>query len=232
MPYLENLATLGEPVNLDLGFGRPGCACGDPAIGQPAAPPVPAGPSFRLDCGAGCHPLPAARCRAVLRQAIGDAIALSKGAAAKLEASPREADTVRKFRFFFGHDPSRQVPWAGNKESGAIVAGRLRAVAASLRSRGTQYRCGCPGAAPTVNARTVSSTEVRLCTNFWAQPKRFIRAGIILHEMLHQYFLSFVRHDANERRRDNAHCYEAFVMRVNGHGVDLSDVARCRARPA
>src|SRR6266542_5361710 len=38
--------------------------------------------------------------------------------------------------------------------------------------------------------------------------------------------------DPEERRRDNAHCYEAFALRTAGHGADPADVAACRARPA
>jgi hypothetical protein len=197
---------------------------------EPAAPP-PAGPVFRLECGAGCHPVAAAQCRATLRRAIVAAIRLASNAAAKLEASPRDADTVRHFRFLFGHDPSRPVPWAANRESGAIVARRFRMVEQALRRRGTQFRCGCPGAAATVNARTIPPNEIRLCDRFWTLSP-ILRAGVVLHEMLHLLFHTFLRHDARERRRNNAHCYEAFALRVAGHTPEQSDISRCRSRPA
>jgi hypothetical protein len=215
-------------------------------LGQPSPVPV-----FRFECPAGCAPLAADQCRKVLLQAIRDAIHLASNSASKLEANPRDAKTVSIFLKLFGHDPSRAVPWANNKESGAIVAWRLRKVAQELGGgRRTLYRCGCPGAAPTVNARTVSPLEVRLCSRFWslAQPgvlpagqnPRWIRAGIILHEMLHQLFREFFRHfrvpprpdDPQERRRDNSHCYEAFALLVDGHTPSQSDMNRCTARPA
>jgi hypothetical protein len=216
-------------------------------LGQPS----PAGAVFRFDCPAGCAPLPADQCRKVLLQAIRDAIHLASNAASKLEANPRDAKTVGTFLKLFAHDPSRPVPWAENKESGVIVAWRLRKVAQELGGgRRTLYRCGCPGAAPTVNARTVSPFEVRLCSRFWSfgqpgslpagQNPRWIRAGIILHEMLHQLFRGFFRHfrvpprpdDPQERRRDNSHCYEAFALLVDGHTPSQSDINRCTKRPA
>ena len=147
----------------------------------------------------------AAQCRNILLWAIRDAIHLAVNTASKLEANPRDPKTVSIFLKLFGHDPSRRVPWAENKESGAIVAWRLRKVAQELGGgRRTLYLCGCPGAAPTVNARTVSPTEVLLCPRFWrlgqpgflpaGQDPRWIRAGTILHEMLHQLFGEFFRH--------------------------------------
>ena len=216
-------------------------------LGQPS----PTAPVFRFECPAGCAPLAADQCRTVLLQAIRDAIHLASNSASKLEANPRDAKTVSIFLKLFGHDPSRPVPWAENKESGAIVAWRLRKVAQELGGgRRILYRCGCPGAAATVNARTVSPLEVRLCSRFWSlgqpgflpvgQNPRWIRAGIILHEMLHQLFREFFRHfrvpprpdDPQERRRDNARCYEAFALLVNGHTPSQSDINRCTARPA
>lgn len=216
-------------------------------VGQPSSPTPPAGPVFRFECPADCHPVAAAQCRNVLRRAILDAINLANNAASKLEARPVDAATVRHFRFFFGHDPSRPVPWAGNRPSGDIVAQRFRTVARQLRTRGTLYLCGCPGAGPGVNARTrrpYTLNTVRLCARFWrlGQPgflavgldPKWVRAGIILHEMLHVYFGQFFRHHPHdpERRRDNAHCYEAFGLQVARHAPEQSDIKKCRRRPA
>ena len=191
-------------------------------------------PVFRLECGSGCHPLPANRCRPILGQAIRDAIQVALTAATKLEASPVDAETARKFQFFFGQPPTRPVPWANNRPSGLVVAQRYRAVARALREPGI-FRCGCPGAPATANAATRPNGDILLCTSFWAEPKQFIRAGIVLHEAFHRYFWSFMSHrqgarDPIERRRDNAHCYEAFALRAADHGVDLSDVRGCRRR--
>jgi len=205
--------------------------------GQPSVPQVRA--TFRLECPAGCAPVVAAQCNATLRRAILDAIAIANNAARKLTAAQTDAETTRLFRFFLGHDPSRPVPWANNQESRLVVAKRLLTSARELGGgRRTLYRCGCPGAGPGVRARTISPIEVRLCPIFWgASPQpglsaRFFRAGVILHEMLHQLYIEFVRHNANERRRNNAHCYEALAMRLAGHAADQSDVKQCRERPA
>lgn len=194
--------------------------------------------TFRLECPAGCAPFPADQCQTILRRAILDAISLANNAASKLTASTRESETIRLFRFFFGHDPSRPVPWAKNQQSGVIVAQRFLKCARELGGgRRTLYRCGCPGSGPGVRAITINPTEVTLCPRFWgASPQpglsaRFFRAGVILHEMLHQLYLEFVLHNPKERRRNNAHCLEAFAMRLAGHAADQSDVRQCRNRP-
>jgi hypothetical protein len=210
--------------------------------------PLPAGPVFRFECPPGCAPLAAGQCRVVLRQAIREAIKLAENAASKIDASlvtgsrddKTVLETVRLFRFFFGHDPSRPVPWAGNKESGSIIAQRFRKVAEELKAgRRTLFRCitGCPAG---VNARTNAAADpnlVRLCPRFWTLSPDILRAGVVLHEMLHLLYHQFFHHAGHpsgdpERRRDNAHCYEAFALRVAGHGADRSDVEQCRGRPA
>lgn len=195
-------------------------------------------PLFTLACPTGCAPLPPQQCRAVLHRAILDAISLATNAASKLETKPHNVETVRLFRFFFGHLPSRPVPWANNQESGAIVAIRFRRCARELGGgRRTEYRCSTV-APPGRRARVINPSTVLLFPAFWnASPQRglsdrFFRAGVILHEMLHQLFIEFVRHDDRERRRNNAHCYEAFAMRLARHAADQSDVSQCRERSA
>jgi hypothetical protein len=204
--------------------------------------PPPASPlraTFRLECPAGCAPFPANQCEAILRRAVLDAIALANNAARKLTAARMDSETIRLFRFFFGHDPSRPVPWANNQESRVSVAKRFLSCARELGGgRRTLYRCGCADCDPDTNAITVGVSAVCLCPNFWgASPQRglsarFFRAGVILHEMLHQLYIEFLLHDPNEHRRNNAHCYEAFAMRLAGHAADQSDVSQCRERPA
>ena len=205
---------------------------GQPQVARPRA-------SYRFECPAGCAPFPAAQCNATLRQAILDAIAIANNAVRRLTAAQVDNDTRRMFTFFLGHDPSRPVPWANNEQSRVTVAKRLLTVARELGGgRWTRYRCGCPGLGPEVRAWTVSPIEVRLCPRFWGvSPQaglsaRFFRAGVILHEMLHQLYIEFVLHNPNERRRNNAHCYEALAMRLAGHAADQSDVRQCRERPA
>ena len=195
--------------------------------------------SYRFECPTGCTPIVAGQCEATLRQAILDAIAIANNAARKLTAATVDSDTKRIFRFLLGHDPSRPVPWANNQESRITVAKRLLSCARELGGgRRTLYRCSCPGAGPGTNAITISPIEVRLCPRFFgASPQaglsaRFFRAGVILHEMLHQLYIEFILHNPNERRRNNAHCYEALAMRLAGHAADQSDVRQCRDRPA
>jgi hypothetical protein len=58
--------------------------------------------------------------------------------------------------------------------------------------------------------------------------------------MLHLLYRGFFRHfavpphpdDPQERRRDNAHCYEAFALQVASHPPSPTDLSRCRTRPA
>lgn len=249
--------------------GGTGLAEGDFVVGQAPAPAPPAGPVFRFECPAGCPQGAEAACRRVLYRALVDAIGLCLNAASQLEATPRSIRTRNIFRSLFGHDPSRPVPWADNKESGAIVAHRLRKVAEAFHGRVTHFRCGgFPGApagqqcAVGTNAFTIPGLHpnvIFLCPPFWnqeplvpatppfpataagrARVARFWRAGIVLHEMLHLLYRGFFRHatvpphpdDPQERRRDNAHCYEAFTLQVAGHSPDPSDITQCRDRPA
>lgn len=222
-------------------------------------------PVFRFDCTAGCLPVAPANCRGVVRQAMVDAIALCSRAASLLEASPPSTTTRSIFRSFFGHDPSRPVPWAGNKASGAIVAHRLRKTAEAFHRRVIHVRCGGFPGAPAgqqcggANAFVIPSRHPNvlfLCPPFWnlaasvpsvppitaagrARVARFWRAGILLHEMLHLLYRPFFRHQSNpphpddpqERRRDNSHCYEAFVLRITGHRPDPADLIQCRDNP-
>jgi len=213
-------------------------------LGEPGG--APSGPVFRFDCPPGCPPATANACRGIVRRAIIDAIALANGAASKLEATPRTPETVRLFRAFFGHDPSRPVPWAGNQQSGLVVAFRLRKCAQEmLGGRNIMYRCitGCPA---TTNARTNAADDpslIRLCPRFFNRAaglplnNQFFRAGVILHEMLHLLFFEFFHHPGHPsgdpvRRRDNAHCYEAFALRVAGHAAEHGDVTACWNQPA
>lgn len=245
-PSPEHLAW-GALLEVDVGAGTASCrpkGCrvtrvrGGSACSRSLGLGAPKGPIFRLECAPGCAPMAAADCRKTLRRNISHGIRLCEQAATKLEAPTPDASTVRRFRRLFGHKPSRPVPWAGGKASGLIVAHRLRKVAAALRGRGITYRCeaACPAG---VNARTngaVAPSLIRLCPRFWTQSRNH-RTGIIIHETLHLLFHSFFHHAGHpsgdpERRRDNAHCYEAFVLRAAGKAADPSDVAKCRARPA
>jgi hypothetical protein len=215
----------------------------------------PPTPVFDVVCPA-CPPVAAGQCRAVLRQAIIEAIRLANNAAGKLdvansvEPSERDQDaanTANLFRFLFGHDPSTPVPWAGNVASGNSVAHRLRAVARELGGgRRITFRCNlgplCAGRVAVTN-QAAEPNVMNLCATFWAPPAspglpaEGFRAGTLIHEMLHMLYPDFFHHAGHpsgdpERRRDNAHCYKAFALRVGGYGRDPNAVARCRARSA
>lgn len=256
MPYLQ--------LRPDSTLGDFGCSCKpgrekgkDEALGGSNPSARPAGPVFEVECPAGCPPVAAGQCRAIVRQAILAAIRLANNAADRVEAAtrfapglrdPEAAETARLFRFFFGHDPTRPVTWAGNAASGASVALRFRRVAQELDGgRRMVFRCSCPGADAETRARTNQAVEpntVNLCTRFWnpppglkGLPPPYFRAGIILHEMFHVLYHEFFHHPGHpsgdiERRRDNAHCYEAFALRAAGFGADPSDVTQCKANLA
>jgi hypothetical protein len=212
-------------------------------------------PVFRIECPDGCPPVMAGQCRAVLRRAIRDAIKLASNAAIKLdeaikvEPSKRDAEaknTARLFQFFFGHDPSHLIPWDAPHKSGASVAKRFRAVVKALQKggRNTLFRClvtrpGCADddltcCAPNANAwvSRADPNVLNLCAQFWDPPAGLrglpppsYRSGVIIHEMLHMLFHEFLQHDT---RRANAHCYEAFALRLAGFGAAPIDVCLCR----
>src|SRR5262249_12803863 len=138
--------------------------------------------------------------------------------ATKLEPAKRDPAAKRTadlFKFFFGHDPTRPVPWAGNAASGISVAFRFRSVAKELGGgRRITFRClpsraGCADDDVTcctthtnawVNQRTIPNV-IHLCAQFWHPPPGLrglpalqFRAAIILHEMLHLLFEDFLLH--------------------------------------
>jgi hypothetical protein len=164
----------------------------------------------------------------MLRTAIRDAIGLASGAAAALEGPP-SAQTVRLFRDTFGHPPSRPVPWAGGLSSGTTLARRYRLAINALLRGGTAYVCD---ATITANARTVNPNRVLLGRSFWTQKRRMDRAATILHEMMHQYFLEFIRHNKREHRRNNAHCLANFALRIRGITPPKGYLKKCCQRPA
>jgi hypothetical protein len=226
-------------------------------VGPPGAA-IP-GTTHRLDCAGGCAPIPAARCIPVLRQAISEAIKMAVNAAGKLDdalkpgprtgdASKDTSNTARLFQFFFGHNPTLPVEWAGGITSGASIAGRYRQVAKELGGgRQIVFRCGAAALCGTDVAvtrhcdfGTVEPNVINLCGPFWASPglpglpPENFRAATILHEMLHVLFCEGF-HDGgpppNQFRRNNASCLEAFACRVNGFGADPTAVALCIGRP-
>ena len=160
-------------------------------LGQPSPAPV-----FRFECPAGCAPLAADECRKVLLQAIRDAIHLACNSASKLEANPREAKTVSIFLKLFGHDPSRPVPWAETRSPGPASPGdcegcagvrrrTTNALPMRLSRRGAHRECAnCFALGGTAMLKILETRPARFFTV--GQNPRWIRAGIILHEMLHQ----------------------------------------------
>jgi hypothetical protein len=192
---------------------------------------------FNFPPPAGCPALTKAEYDGILRQAVIEAIRLANNAASKLEAVSPE--TASLYRFFFCHDPSRPVPWAGNEVSGSIVARRFRAVARELGGgRRIVFRCdpNCPA-----GRRGFSLGEpnvIGLCAPFWNPPPQpglppeGFRAGVILHEMFHVLFtMRHIHDDPNEKRTNNAHCLRAFALRAMGYGQDNLAIGRCTGDP-
>lgn len=226
--------------------------------------PAATGPLFDLAC-TGCAggqcvpcasglcvacPVHGGACRTVLFDAILEAIKLATSTAAKVDAAlalpaaargPKEKETARLYNFFFCHDPSHFISWAGGP-SGATVSARLRAVANELNGgRRILFECRPDGGCNAFTTPGVHST-VFLCPPFWATqglpglPEVNRRAGTIIHEMLHNlYDLDDARRFNNPAqptpRRFDAHCYEAFVLRTNGYGADQTDVQACGQAP-
>lgn len=233
-------------------------------------PVVIHGPLFDLACG-GCAngqcvpcpdkfcaacPVHGGTCRAVLLDAINEAIQLALGAAAKLESAisvppgsrnREQKETARLFTAFFCHDPSLFIPWA-HGPSGASIAVRFRSVAKELDGgRKIHFVCR-PTTDPCGNEDTCCDKDtfaftmrgnhinLFLCSQFWDDdqqrqpglPAVDNRAGTIIHEMLHMLFGEGPESghgkihgilDADPKRA-NSHCYNAFVLRVNGFGGD------------
>jgi hypothetical protein len=152
-------------------------------------------------------------------------------------------ETARLFTFFFCHDPSTPVSWAGNEASGASVAKRFRAVAKELGGgRRITFRCDAHCAHPTTRAHTDQHHEpdvINLCGPFFTPPAQpglppeGFRGGVVLHEMLHVLFTDFFRHGVahHEHRRNNAHCFRNFALRAMGYGQDNDALARCTSLP-
>jgi hypothetical protein len=191
-------------------------------------------------------PIHGGACRAVVLDAILEAIKLANNAANQVDAAvalPRETrgkaekETARLYQFFFCHDPAKFIPWAGGP-SGATVSTRLRAVARELGGgRRLLFECRPDGGCNAFTMPGVHST-VFLCPPFWTNqglaglPEVDRRAGTILHEMLHNLYdvddaTRFNNAAQPTPRRFDAHCYEAFVLRANGFGADPTDVQQC-----
>jgi hypothetical protein len=201
--------------------------------GEPASAPVF---HFEFPPPAGCPALTEAEFNGIVRQAVIEAIRLANNAADKLEVVTPE--TARLYRFFFCHDPSRPVPWAGNEASGSIVAKRFRAVAKELGGgRRIVFRCdpNCPGDIRGFTNVHGQPNVIGLCAPFWNPPLQAglppegFRAGVILHEMFH--LLLTMRHDQNEKRTNNAHCLRAFALRALGYGQDNLRIGACTGDP-
>lgn len=194
---------------------------------------------FNFPPPAGCPGLTKTEYDGILRQAVIEAIRLANNAASKLEAVSPE--TASLYRFFFCHDPSRPVPWAGNEVSGSIVARRFRAVARELGGgRRIVFRCdpNCPAGTRGFSLSPGEPNVIGLCARFWNPPPQpglppeGFRAGVILHEMFHVLFtMRHIDQDPNEKRTNNAHCLRAFALRAMGYGQDNLAIGRCTGDP-
>jgi hypothetical protein len=86
------------------------------------------------------------------------------------------------------------------------------------------------------NAWFGAPNGVNLCEGFWNPtaelvgrlPVRQLRAGIIIHEMLHMLFEHL--RDTGHGRIRNA-CYEAFALHLARFRPDPFDICQCRGTP-
>jgi hypothetical protein len=125
---------------------------------------------------------------------------------------------------------------AGFRDSGALTAHRFRRAAEELNGgRVLDFRCM---AHPTANAGVPhlvggrpNRTQIWLFPQYWTQ-RREHRAGTLVHEMLHLYYLHLIV-DPNTAlaRRINAHCYEWLVLRLNNVTPNPVDFTACGATP-
>jgi hypothetical protein len=217
-------------------------------------------PVFAINCPdpPGCAPADAGQCRAILRQAVRNAIELAENAANKLEAldpSKGPADpstqaerdkTAKFFKAFFGHPPSHPIPWANGEDSAISVIKRFRAVANALKKggRNVTFRClpataGCPN--DMTCCRTVAVARIHpdarntvfLCPLFW-DPPTFPGLSTVAFRgstILHEMLhLLFIEflRHHEQARRANAFCYHVFALRIAGYGVPADDRCFCR----
>jgi hypothetical protein len=211
----------------------------------------------RLDCGAGCPGgLTEAQCAPVVSRAIIVAIDLAKNAASKVDqatvtgpltAAGQKAAQI--FKNFFGHDPRTELTFDGKKErSGVSIAKRFRSVAKELAGgRQIIFRCVpaiCPGdngsnggdathppccadqSRAFFDYNPALRNVVHLCPPFWNLPEAS-RGGTILHEMLHMLYGNGASGLHDTGRRANAHCYQAFALKIKGHARDLCETCTC-----
>jgi hypothetical protein len=208
------------------------------------------GPVFDIDC-AGC---PIRDCKPALQRAMVEAVRLAQNAATKLEAaisverSARDKDakkTARVFQSFFCHDPSLPIPWADNQPSGLSIAKRLRSVARELGG-GRRIQFVCLPTAKACTTATCCANEIArarpgepwvLCEEFWKEsdlddlPTVDLRAGVLIHEMLHFLFAPNLHGGGIIDRgpsRGVADCYESFVLQINDLVALRGKCKRCK----
>jgi hypothetical protein len=195
---------------------------------------------YRFDCATGCTPFPPFMCDAILRAAVLDACRMALSAARKLESRPVDAATATLFRSVFGHDPWDPFPGTWIIASGDVACCLFRMVESALRLGNVLYRCDpCigtredPAAGSIIDAHAIAipaQNLALLCPSFWSL-SRFLKAGVLLHEMFHLRFQPFFKHDLKERRQNSAYCYEVFALSAVGHTPEPISISRCQAVP-
>jgi hypothetical protein len=219
---------------------HPGAAAGRSPLGLVPAANQAATLVYRFDCATGCAPLPPFMCSAILRAAVADACRMALSVARKLETRPVDAATAALFRAVFGHDPWEPFPGTWNIASGDVACCQFRMVESALRLGNVLYRCDpCvgtredPSAGSIIDAHAIAipaQNLVLLCPSFWSLSK-FLKAGVLVHEMFHLRFQPFFKHDAKERRQSSAYCYEVFALSALGHTPEPISISRCQAAP-
>lgn len=187
--------------------------------------------------------------RRALETAARRAVTMGLTAARALERSPRSSATRRAFRDAFGRSdrfvPSFRQPTFTWRDSGELVALRLRRAVEQIDSGATRYHCNirnsnCPGCKRhnsnpnNFGCVDPSSRQTRqsICLgySFWRSALRGDdhAPSTLIHETLHSHFARFITHSAPAwSRLQNAYCYQKFFFETNGLPVPANVQRRC-----
>jgi Domain of unknown function (DUF4157) len=133
-------------------------------------------------------------------------------------------NTAQALQNRFGLDPTSRAVWTGRGPGSVhVLIRRFRMIRGLLDSGGVRYTClapaninsppcvgpGCGGQTRAVSCEGVS--RLFLCTPWWSDSADD-QAATILHESFHIFF-GFIN---DVGHLGNAHCYEQFVLDLNG----------------
>ncbi len=185
-----------------------------------------------------------ARLQALLMEGLRRTSAALDRAATLLEAHPRSATTIAKFRKVFNASPDTVPSWRTPamrwRDLGELVAIRLRSARRILDGGQIRFSClggsGCTGA---IAFTTPPDYQMTLCVSYWQRALNGDWPSIVstlVHEAIHIFFHRLTSHRASNRRAVNANpsarsnapsCYGFIVTELNGLPPDPLDTAAC-----